>query len=92
VTRQIFRHVQEDDDKLRAVLKQGKGQDPINHPAHYNQGKIEVIDAIEDWKLGFHEGNVVKYIARSASAENMLQDLKKARWYIDRLIKNLEGK
>ena len=65
--------------------------DKVNHPAHYNQGKIEVIDAIEDWKLGFHEGNVVKYVARSASAENRLQDLKKAKWYIDRLIKNLEG-
>ena len=63
----------------------------VNHPAHYNQGKIEVIDAIEDWKLDFHAGNVVKYVARSASGGNMLQDLKKAQWYIERLIKNLEG-
>lgn len=36
----------------------------VNHPAHYNTGKIEVIDAIEDWELGFHAGNVVKYAAR----------------------------
>ncbi len=39
--------------------------DEVNHPAHYNQGKIEVIEAIEDWKIGFHLGNAIKYIARA---------------------------
>ena len=58
----------------------------VNHPSHYNQGKIEVIDAIEDWSLGFHEGNIVKYVARSSHKGNRLQDLKKALWYIERLI------
>jgi len=32
----------------------------VNHPSHYNAGDIEVIDAVEDWNLGFHEANVVK--------------------------------
>ena len=38
--------------------------DSVNHPSHYNQGNIEVIDAIDDWKLNFALGNVVKYVAQ----------------------------
>jgi len=63
----------------------------VDHPAHYNQGSIEIIDAIEDWKLNFHAGNVVKYVARYEH-KNGIEDLKKARWYLDRLISNLENK
>lgn len=59
---------------------------PINHPSHYNFGKIEIIDAIEDWKLGFNLGNVVKYIARADYKENALVDLEKAAWYLNREI------
>jgi len=66
--------------------------DPVNHPAHYTQGKIEVIDALEDWKLGFHEGNVVKYVARAKHKGRELEDLKKARWYLDRRIQQMEVK
>ena len=66
--------------------------DPINHPAHYNSGKYEVIDVIEDWNLGFHLGNVVKYVARAGKKNDELEDLKKARWYLDRKISKLEGK
>ncbi len=58
--------------------------DNVNHPSHYNHGSIEVIDAIEDWKLGFHDGNVVKYVARHKH-KNGIEDLKKARWYLNRL-------
>lgn len=65
--------------------------DPVNHPPHYTFGKIEVIDVIEDWELGFHEGNTVKYIARAKHKNNELEDLKKARWYLDRKISQLEG-
>lgn len=63
-----------------------KQHDPVNHPSHYTHGTIEVIDAIEDWKLGFHAGNVVKYVARHQHKGNPVEDLKKARWYLDRLI------
>ena len=70
-------------------------QDSINHPEHYTSGKIEVIDFIEDKELGFHLGNVVKYVSRcgrKASAgmsdkQKALEDLKKARWYLDREIR-----
>ena len=60
------------------------GQDVINHPAHYNTGKIEVIDFIEDQGLGFALGNAVKYIARSGKkdATKEIEDLEKADWYI----------
>lgn len=58
----------------------------IDHPSHYNRGKIEVINFIEDQGLSFHLGNVIKYIARAGSKGDKLEDLKKARWYLDRYI------
>lgn len=63
----------------------------VNHPAHYNSGKIEVIDAIHDWGLDFCLGNVVKYVARHNHKENSLEDLKKAKWYLEYYIAGLEG-
>ncbi len=64
-------------------------QDYVNHPPHYTMGKIEVIDAFEDWKLGFHEANIVKYVARH-TRKNGVEDLRKARWYLDQLIANAD--
>ena len=61
-------------------------KEKVDHPAHYNQGRFEVIDVIEDWNLNFCEGNVVKYVARHRHKGEPLEDLRKARWYIDRLI------
>ena len=64
--------------------------DNINHPAHYTSGKIETIDYIAD-KLtpeeyrGFLKGNVIKYLSRER-LKGGVEDLKKARWYLDRLI------
>lgn len=58
----------------------------VDHPDHYNSGKIEVIDAIEDWCLGFHLGNVIKYVARADKKGSERSDLLKARWYLDRYI------
>ncbi len=62
-------------------------------PAHYKLGGIEVIDAIEAWLLGFHLGNAVKYIARAGRKDpaKTVEDLKKARWYLDREIQRREG-
>lgn len=58
----------------------------VNHPAHYNQGKIEVIEFIEDQNLGMHLGNAVKYIARAGKKDpaKLEEDLAKAIWYIKR--------
>ena len=62
--------------------------DPVNHPAHYTTGKIEVIDYIEDQKLPYHLGNAVKYISRAGKKDKdkTVEDLKKAVWYIQRYI------
>lgn len=67
--------------------------DPIDHPAHYTRGGIETIDAIEAWELGFHLGNVVKYVARAGHKDpsRRLEDLRKARWYLDRAIAREES-
>ena len=60
--------------------------DKVDHPIHYNKGNIEVIDIIEDWKLGFSLGNVIKYTLRADYKSNRLEDLKKAMWYLQREI------
>lgn len=60
--------------------------DEINHPSHYNQGKIEVYDFIVDQNLSFAEGNVVKYVCRSKHKGERLKDLRKAEWYLRKAI------
>lgn len=63
----------------------------INHPAHYGgDTPTEPIKVIEAWGLGFHLGNAVKYIARAGKKGDELEDLRKARWYLDRQIEQLE--
>jgi len=61
----------------------------VDHPPHYCQGGIEAIDVIEAWSLGFHLGNTVKYIARAGRKGDRIEDLKKAAWYLQRLIDSL---
>lgn len=63
--------------------------DSVNHPSHYNANGVEAIDVIEAFDLGFHLGNVVKYVLR-AKSKNGVEDLKKARWYLDRYIAKQE--
>jgi len=65
--------------------------DSINHPSHYNKGKIEVIEFIEDQDTGYHLSNVLKYVCRSPHKGNEIDDLKKAKWYLERKIKILQG-
>lgn len=64
----------------------------VNHPAHYGgaDNPYEAIKVIEAWDLNFNLGNTIKYIARAPHKKATLQDLKKARWYLDREIQNLE--
>lgn len=68
--------------------------DAVNHPAHYTDGKIEVIDFIEDKGLGFCLGNAVKYISRAGKKDpaKTIEDLKKAAWYLNREIQTRESK
>lgn len=60
--------------------------DIINHPTHYTQG-IEVYDFIESHNMSFAQGNVIKYVSRYEH-KNGLEDLKKAQWYLNKLIEN----
>ena len=71
-----------------------KEYDVVNHPSHYTDGKIEVIDFIDDKKLGFCLGNAVKYISRAGKKDptKEIEDLEKAIWYIEHHIKNLQNK
>jgi len=62
--------------------------DVVNHPPHYKVGGIETIDFIEAKGLDYNLGNVVKYVTRADHKGNKLQDLEKARWYLDRAISN----
>lgn len=64
--------------------------DSINHPSHYTQGNIEVIDFIEDQRMGYCLGNAIKYLCRYRFKDTALDDLKKAQWYMNRLIKEEE--
>lgn len=83
----VYAPTVEDKDKLYGNIK----HDAVNHPSHYNRGKIEVIDFIEDQQLPYHLGNVIKYIARAGYKGDKLEDLKKARWYLDRYINEVMG-
>ena len=65
-------------------------KDNVNHPEHYKMGGIETIDFIEAKSLGYHLGNVVKYVTRADHKGNRLEDLKKAQWYLNRAVANLE--
>ena len=69
-------------------------KEKVNHPDHYNCGKLEAIDVIEDagYGEGFCLGNVLKYVLRAKHKEDEIEDLKKARWYLDYWIQLLEGK
>lgn len=67
--------------------------DMVNHPDHFNTGRIEVIDFIEDNHFNFSLGNVVKYICRAGKKDpaKEIEDLQKAAWYINREIQRLEA-
>jgi hypothetical protein len=66
----------------------------VSHPSHYNSGKIEVIEAIEDWGLNFHRGNTVKYVARAGKKDptKEIEDLEKGAWYLAREIERLKAR
>lgn len=70
---------------------------PVDHPAHYTAGKVEVIDYIEQVASLYESveaplvGNVIKYVSRAPLKGKKLEDLKKAQWYLNRLISSLEN-
>lgn len=76
--------------------KPAESEDKVNHPSHYTAGGVECIDAIEAAVTGLQgleavcTANVIKYVWRW-KLKNGAEDLKKARWYLDKLIKQVEG-
>lgn len=65
--------------------------DPINFPKHYTQGGIDTFDFIKAKTLNYEEGNIIKYVVRSRHKGKRLEDLKKADWYLKKLIEEAEG-
>lgn len=67
--------------------------DNVNHPAHYTDGKIEVIDYIQDKGFNFCRGNAIKYISRAGKKDKAkeIEDLQKAVWYLNKEIERLKG-
>jgi Protein of unknwon function (DUF3310) len=68
-------------------------KETVNHPAHYGgaDNPYEAIKVIDAWDLGFCLGNTVKYISRAGKKDDFLEDLKKARWYLDWEIRKREA-
>lgn len=73
-----------------------QGSSAVDHPSHYNQGNIETIEIIKELTNGYTGfegnlvGNVVKYLDRAPYKESKLQDIKKAQFYLNRLVDELE--
>ena len=82
------------EERLDEVLAENNQteHDPVNHPSHYTDGGIETLDFIVAKKLDFFLGQVCKYISRAGKKDpdKELEDLKKARFYLDRKISLLE--
>ena len=71
--------------------------DPVNPPKHYNinwkgEKAIETFAYIDSWRMNYAQGNIVKYVSRYPYKGKSVEDLKKARWYLDRLIEEEEAK
>ncbi len=64
----------------------------VNHPNHYGgkDNPYEAIKEIEAWELGFNLGNTVKYISRAGKKDEVIQELEKAKWYLEREINKLK--
>ncbi len=74
--------------------KTKKKGEAVNHPLHYggDSNPYEAIKVIEAWDLGFSLGNAVKYISRAGKKDDIIQDLEKAAWYLQRQIDKLKHK
>ncbi len=90
--KQIRKEIQEKDlYGARKVMKEITEREMVNHPDHYQGNKMEVIDIIEDYELGFNLGNTIKYVLRADKKGNKKQDLEKAKWYLERELSKFKG-
>jgi len=86
----------DDLDEDFAEIERMAIEDLVNKPPHYGDGNIECIDYMKDnmdtmMFMGYLEGNCKKYLHRYRYKGKPLEDLKKAKWYLDRLIQEMEG-
>lgn len=93
-TNELEEKLKKEERTLQAMATESQKQDRVNHPSHYTFGKIEVIDYIRDKLtpeefLGYCEGNVLKYVSRWEH-KGGLEDLQKARGYLDWMIESVE--
>ena len=81
------------EDIIAFNRKQNKKKEMVNHPTHYGgeDNPYEAIKVIEAWRLGFNLGNAIKYISRAGKKVDILEDLEKASWYINREINKLKN-
>ena len=81
------------EDIIAFNRKQNKKKEMVNHPTHYGgeDNPYEAIKVIEAWRLGFNLGNAIKYISRAGKKVDVLEDLEKASWYINREINKLKN-
>jgi len=87
----VFKHQKPSTLAPNAVMSMAiHADDKVNSPSHYKIGGIETIDFIEAKELGYHLGNVIKYISRADHKDDKLENLKKAQWYLNRAVSNLE--
>ena len=91
--RQMTRLIPRQADRFETNEAEQKDADPVNHPSHYADSKVETITAIEAWGLDFCLGNAVKYLSRAGKKDpaKTIEDLEKAIWYIKRRIAQLKG-
>ena len=70
-------------------------EDKVNRPKHYNinhlgEQAIETYDYIRSWKMDYPESNIIKYVTRHPYKGKSLEDLKKAKWYLEKLIQEVQ--
>ena len=92
----MFEQTDRDLEDMFAGIEKMATEDLVNKPPHYGDGKIECIDYMKDnmdtmMFMGYLEGNCKKYLHRYRYKGKPLEDLKKAKWYLDRLIQEMEG-
>lgn len=80
------------DREATFTIDKDKDKSKVKHPKHYGgkDNPYEAIKVIEAWGVGFNLGNTLKYISRAGKKDDIIQDLEKALFYLDREIQNLK--
>lgn len=89
---EVFKGLLKSKDAVNENPHENNKKEAVNHPDHYAGNGIEVIDVIEAFGLGFNLGNVIKYVLRAGKKDELIQELSKAKWYLEREIGNLKAK